>query len=428
MNQSKTVTGPSEWKLHWPLLLAATFGISFGSIPISSLGLFMQPLQDAFGWNRTTISAGTTVFAVVVMIATPLAGILVDRLGARAVAIPGLALCGLTFACFGLLNGMVAVWVGIWVVYSLVSVLIRTMVWNPPVATAFVANRGVALAIMLSGMSVASAATPLLTHWLISEFGWRLAYAALGLGWIGIALLLVVPFFKMPGTTPVAPVGGATKQADSAPPEPAKVPGGLTFGEALRSPTMIRIALACLLSTMVGSAWGVHMVPIYVSLGVERVTAASLAVVAGGSAIAARLVFGSILDRFNFALLPFILLALPALPYGLLLMSGGTLPIIFTVAFLVGVGSGASLYLIIYLTTQYGGLRHFGKIYGSISALTGLATAIGPVTAGWIFDTTDSYEMFLFIGIPIFILAGLCVFGLGPYPQFEPEPAPASHQ
>ena len=127
-------------------------------------------------------------------------------------------------------------------------------------------------------------------------------------------------------------------------------------------------------------------------------------------------------------MLPFLLLATPAIAYGLLLVSGGALPVIVAVVLLIGIGSGASLYLIIYLTTQYGGLRHFGKIYGTISMMTGISAGIGPVTAGWIFDKTGNYELYLMLGIPGFILAGLLVFGLGPYPQFAPEEAPGASQ
>jgi MFS family permease len=426
VNNAKATPVPSEWKLHWPLLLAATVGLSFGGLPITTLGLFMEPLQDEFGWSRTTISLGMTVFSLLVIPLSPFAGAMVDRFGARAIAIPGLVLCGLGFSGFSLMNGLVALWIGMWVIYSAVSVLIRTMVWNPPVATAFVANRGVALAVMMSGMSVASSVTPLLTHWLITDFGWRAAYIALGLGWTGLALLLVIPFFKVkPAPLPPAVESGSAL-ADAPPAEPVMVPGGLTFREALRSITLIRIALACLLATLMGSAWGVHMVPIYSSLGIERVTAASLAVLTGAAAIIARLIAGSILDRFNFSLLPCLMLATPALAYVLLMISGGSMAIITVVALLIGIGNGASLYLIIYLTTQYGGLRHFGKIYGTISMMTGVSAGIGPVTAGWIFDTTGNYELYLMIGIPIFILSGLLVAGLGPYPKFAPEEAPGA--
>ena len=44
-----------------------------------------------------------------------------------------------------------------------------------------------------------------------------------------------------------------------------------------------------------------------------------------------------------------------------------------------------------------------------------------PLAAGWIFDSTGSYEGFLLLSIPVFIVAGLLVLGLGPHPNFEPE-------
>lgn len=402
-----------EWRWHWPLLLAATIGISFGSIPTVTLGLFMQPLQDEFGWDRATISLGMTVFAFITAPLTPFAGALVDKFGARRIAMPGLALCGLAFASFSFSNGSVSLWVGLWVAYSLVSLLIRSVVWNPPVSSAFVVNRGVAIAILLSGMSIASAGAPLLAHALIEEFGWRGAYVGIGIGWAGVALLLVALFFKVK-PTPQAAAG----KDDPAPTR--LIPGGLTGREAMRSIIIIRIGLAGLLVTILGSAYGVHMVPIYTSLGLERGEAAGLALLVGIAGVVSKLVAGSIADRVNSSFLPFTALALPAAGYGLLLVSGGAVVWLLAGAIVTGIGSGAAIHMIMYMTTQYGGLRNFGKIYGSVSAMFGLAAGIGPVTAGAIFDATGSYELYLMIGIPMFIAAGLLVFGLGPYPDFKP--------
>jgi hypothetical protein len=55
--------------------------------------------------------------------------------------------------------------------------------------------------------------------------------------------------------------------------------------------------------------------------------------------------------------------------------------------------------------------------------MTGLSAGIGPVTAAWIFDRTGNYELYLMLGIPLFVVAGLLVYGLGPYPQFKPTEA-----
>ena len=103
------------------------------------------------------------------------------------------------------------------------------------------------------------------------------------------------------------------------------------------------------------------------------------------------------------------------------LLGGGGTAVLILVASIVGFGGGATLYMIVYLTTQYGGLRHFGKIYGTVSIMTGLSAGVGPITAGIIVDTTGNYELFLVLGIPVFIVAGLLVAGLGPFPAFEPE-------
>ncbi len=424
MAQTKS-SSAQEWRDHWPLLLAATLGISFGAIPTVTLGLFMEPLQAEFGWSRTTISLGMTVFALLVLPLTPLAGALVDKLGARRIAIPGLILCGLIFAAFSTMNGAVWVWIAMWVIYSTGSVLIRTMVWNPPVSSAFVQNRGMAIAILLCGISLAAACTPLLTHSLIQNVGWRGAYIGLGIGWAGLALLLVVPFFR---DTPVR--NKSASNPNSAQPT-RTIPGGLTGKEAMRNIAILRVAAAGLVATTLTAAYSVHMVPIYVSLGVERGAAAGIALIVGVAAVISKIVVGLIADRVNSSFLPFSVFALPAVGYGILLGAQGSTGWAITGAVVVGLGTGSVVHIIMYLTTQYGGLRNFGKIYGSVSALFGLASGIGPLVAGRIFDITGNYELFLMIGIPMFVLSGLLVFGLGAFPEFTPteiadEPAGAS--
>ncbi|MBV1918071.1 MAG: MFS transporter [Sphingomonadaceae bacterium] len=403
-----------EWRLHWPLLLAATIGISFGSLPTMTLGLFMEPLQDEFGWSRTTISLGLTIYAGITAPLSPFAGAIVDKFGSRTIAIPGLIICGILFAAFSLQNGTLEVWIAAWVIYSLGSLSIRSVVWNPPVSSVFILNRGVAIAILLSGMSLASAGAPLLAHTLIEGLGWRGAYIGIGLGWAGVALLLVIPFFhaEKPAKKSSPASGGRSVTRT--------VPGGLTGKEALRNPAILRIALAGLLVTTLASGYGMHMIPIYTSLGLERGEAAGLALLIGIAAVSSKLVSGSIADRVNSSFLPFTALSLPAAGYGLLLAAGGSIPMLMAAALVIGFGSGAGIHIIIYLTTQFGGLRNFGKIYGSVSALFGLSAGIGPVTAGAIFDATGSYELFLMIGIPMFVVSGLLVFGLGSYPDFKP--------
>ena len=76
-----------------------------------------------------------------------------------------------------------------------------------------------------------------------------------------------------------------------------------------------------------------------------------------------------------------------------------------------------------YLTTRYAGVLHFGKIFGIMSSLMGLAGGIGPLLGATIFDTTGSYTLLLAIAVPAGLIAGLLVWNLGPYPHY-PDVSP----
>ena len=42
-----------EFRSGWPVVLASTFGISLGMspLPFSTIGVFVQPLAEEFGWG-----------------------------------------------------------------------------------------------------------------------------------------------------------------------------------------------------------------------------------------------------------------------------------------------------------------------------------------------------------------------------------------
>ncbi len=86
---------------------------------------------------------------------------------------------------------------------------------------------------------------------------------------------------------------------------------------------------------------------------------------------------------------------------------------------ILGYAAGAGLQVTTYLTSRYGGLRNFGKIYATMGSMLMLGTSIGPFIAGAIFDRTGSYDLLLYLTIPV-ALGGAAMFvGLGPYPVFN---------
>src|SRR5262245_14934745 len=102
---STAKTAGQEWRAYGLIVLSAMIGVSMGTVPTSTLGMFMEPLQREFGWSRTEISYGLSVFAIVGLPLAPMGGLLVDKFGARRIAIPGLVFSGAIFACFSLMTG-----------------------------------------------------------------------------------------------------------------------------------------------------------------------------------------------------------------------------------------------------------------------------------------------------------------------------------
>lgn len=406
-------SGADEWRCNWLLVFSAMVGLSFGTVPSSSLGLFMAPLQQEFGWSRSEISAGLTVFALISLPLTPLLGMVVDKFGSRRIAVPGLLLFGLCFAAFGLQSGSRVAWFSLWIALTLASLAIRTLVFNAAVSSAFHANRGMAIAIVLCGPAMAQIITPLLTRWLVDTVEWRMAFISLGVGWGGIAFVIAYGGFRLRAPANKATGGDAGS--------PVRVPGGLSVAQALRAPAFYRIAGASFLQCSMVVAASVHMVPMLMGKGIGKTDAASVAALLGIASLAGNLATGWLVDRVRGGWLPPVSFAAAGIGYLMLLTSTGSWLQLAVSVLIIGYCSSASLQLTTYLTTRYVGMRNFGSIFGLVSTLIALSAGIGPFVAGAIYDATGAYDLLLTGGCAVAVIVGLLMSGLGPYPQFMPE-------
>lgn len=93
----------AEWKSHRTFVLSAMAGLSFYTALPYALGTLIEPLEQDFGWGRTEMSAGLTIFAVLSMAGGLLIGATIDRLGARraSCAMPDCGISAFPFARLG---------------------------------------------------------------------------------------------------------------------------------------------------------------------------------------------------------------------------------------------------------------------------------------------------------------------------------------
>jgi MFS family permease len=417
-------SAPGEWKRGWTLVLAASAGFSFFSIMTTSMGVFMGALGKEFGWSRTLLSAGSPIAGVVNLLLAPFVGMLVDRWGARRLALPGLAAMIVATCCFGLLNGSPTQWIGLWVFYALTASVGSMTVWSAAVSGAFEQGRGLALGLTLAGTAVAQAVTPPLSSYLIGAFGWRMAYVLLGVLWGGFALLLCLLFFyDRHDRKRLAP---ATAEA---PPDPASLPG-LSIAEAWRDRGLWQIGISTFVLMVLTIGFLIHQVPILTAAGVTPEHAAWLAGLGGLAGILGKLVTGVLIDRYRANWVGGVTLGATTLVFAFLL-DGLRTPALIVVAILInGYSAGTKLQICTYLTSRYGGLRNFGTIFGFMSILITGGAALGPLLAGLAYDMSGSYAPFLTAGVAGCLLCGFLILTLPPYPDWRTnetgEPATAA--
>jgi predicted MFS family arabinose efflux permease len=267
---------------------------------------------------------------------------------------------------------------------------------------------------MMSGVSLAQTAAPAVAEWLIRDYGWRLAYGALGVGWGGLTLVVTLLCFRE-----LAPTG--QHRSASGPADAAAKLGGLALGQAVRDQRMIRIAVAILLQCSMMMAFTIHLFPLLTEQGVSHAQAVILLSLVGIAALAGQFVTGWLADRTTSTILPVACFVAPAFGYAVLLEQVESRTALVSAVLVIGYCSGATINITTYLSTRYVGTAHFGKIFGVISSCMGLAAGLGPLVAGGTYDLTDSYEPFLGLAACCSLLAGMLVFRLGRYPDFTRE-------
>lgn len=415
---NKKLAPSQEWQRYWPLVMAAAIGFSFHSLMTVFSGLYMDPMMAELGWNRTQVTAGIPVSAVLSMVASPFFGVLIDRWGTRRLALPGLFVKALVVASFALMSSSLWHWIAMWVIYAIVALTIKSTIWTSAIAGVFTSGRGLALGVVLSGNALTQILVPPIGNWLIVEFGWRMAFVWLGLGWGAVAFVLCLLFLY--DAHDHIRRSRATEQTPRSEPINHKLPG-LTISEAWRDRALWYIACSTVLTMTFTMALMVHQFPILVEAGVSRNNAALLMSLGGFSAIFGKIITGSLLDAFNPNRVGGLTLSLGSLAFFLLLESIRN-PYLITAAIVInGYTAGTKLHICAYLTTRYAGMKNFGAIFGFMASLIAIASGLGPILGGVCYDLYGNYNLLLMAGVVGTVVSGLIIFRLGPYPSWKED-------
>jgi MFS family permease len=359
--------------------------------------------------------------SILTVIFGPFVGRLIDKFGVRRIGVPGLAAFCIAFALLFTMSSSVLHWWLHWIFLAITMLFIKITLWSTAVVKRFEAQRGLALALALTGAGVAVSLLPLIGNWLIESFGWRFAYAVIGVGAFLISMPMVLAFLYDSGRD--APPEGSTARSMRC--EATALAPGLSVPAALHSRQFWLLCLSTLFVVTPMLGLQVHMIPIMVEDGLHASTAALVMLVVGLTSVTSRIATGYFLDRWHGALLGRIVYALPVVGVVLLMFSGGDLLVLIFAAAILGVALGAEVDIMSYLTARYFGTKNYGALYGIMVGLLVLGGGIGPQIASLIYDVWGSYQYYFWFVIPCFSLSSIFVGSCGPYPVFKKQRRPS---
>ncbi|WP_409254245.1 MFS transporter [Bacillus sp. SCS-153A] len=389
----------------WVILFITFFSIIVAGIVRSSSGVFIDPFEKEFGWDRSVISLAFAVGLFLYGISGPFMAALIEVLGLRKVMLLSMAtlLTG-TMLTYIMQNSwqLVIIW---GVIIGLGSGVFLTVL-SPYIANKwFVKRRGLAL-----GTLTASTATgqlillPVLAI-LINQSSWRWAIALI-MTLSAIMLIIILLFMKnSPRDAGVLPYG-LEKEDEGPRSDQGKNPITIAFKgliQAVKAKEFWLLAgsfFICGLSTT--GLIGTHFVSYCISYGIPLVTAATLLSFMGVFDLIGTTLSGWLSDRFDnrwllfwyYSLRGASLLLLP------LALSEGSYVLLIIFSVFYGLDWIATVPPTVGISRQVFGVEKSGIVYGWIFASHQAGAAVAAYGGGLIFKLFDSYTW-------AFILAGL---------------------
>jgi len=419
----------------WVVVAVAMIILVASASPLYVFSALIDPLEEEFDWSRAAIGAGPAIAAVMVGLTTPIAGYLVDRVGAPRLLVAGVLLVGGG-------NLMISQTQALWQFYIFVAVLAVGMalaglpVCAVAVAHWFEKRRGRALGIMSAGAG-ASGLMVVLAAFLIAPLGWRTGLLIVGSLQVAICLPLALTVRHRPEEVGLLPDGEPPAPGEalaSSSPEAAERGGGgsgtgqsegLTTRQALHTRSFWVLALALVLTWVGSLAVIIHLIPYLDESGGFTEEGAAL--------IAMGIPFGSLVGRLGFGWLAdylskrWLLAAAWTLQgLGILVFAAVHSPwqaVVFLALFAPGFGGAITVMPAI--LAEYFGLRSLGGIQGLLMAAGMLGGFTGPILAGGVYDVADTYRPAFLVLALTALLAAVVIQMIGRPRAWAGEPVAA---
>jgi MFS family permease len=387
-------------------ILFFLWGMVFNTFPI-----FLKPIAVSMNWGRGELAVALLVGSLVSAIVSPIAGTLIDRIGAKKIMAVGAFVVGVSIIIESRITQL-------WHLYVLFGVIGFGLMCSTIIPCSllisnwFVSRRGTAMSIAFVGTSMGGMIMSPVANWFIIHYDWRTAFVFSGI----TVLVTVIPLILIVVRTHPREMGLKPylkeEKDGKAPPEL----WGVEVKEAFSLKVFWQIAAIMLILSVAYGGLANHCVAYLTDLGHSPTRAAMAWSLVMGAMILGKLCFGPIADRWGAKIAMALSCFLFCIAMGFLIFAQPYL-LVLVFATIYGFACGAPLVINPLLTGDYLGVKNFGALYGVLNIMGTIGGAIGPVGAGYIFDARHSYLPVFYFFIPLMLICGLISMMLKPIPQ-----------
>lgn len=385
------------------VIVAVTAVTLFVSAGVRSApGVFILPLEQDMGWSRSAISFAVSIGLIVLGLAGPFSGWLMDRFGPKRVTLVGLVL---VVAAMVSSYAITELWQLnlLWGVLSGLGTGMVGGVLGPAVATRwFVARRGLVIGIFGASLSAGQLVfVPLLMAVVLSA-GWRWSSVALGV--IALAVMIPVLIFLRddPSDLGIAPYGAGTGQALARPTVDSNV-----MQRAVKAPEFWLLAATFFVCGATSNGLiGTHLIPHAADHGIPQATAAGMLALMGAMNFVGTIASGWLTDKYDPRKLLCIYYGFRGLSLFLLPYVTGTFGLsVFAIMF--GLDYIATVPPTTALVADTFGRRNVGTVYGWVFCSHQVGAALAAWLGGVTRDTFGDYLVAFLVAGSIAMLAAL---------------------
>jgi MFS family permease len=364
----QSATAPSEASRNGILTtLGATIGLAFGPSVIANLTVsaYITPIEREFGWSRVDVSFAFTIVAYMIVICSPLQGLLVDRFGPRRVVLTSIPLFALSLAAIYFTPANLTVYYLLWALVPVAGLGLWPLGYLQAVTPWFDRKLGLSLGCANAGIGVGSTFLPMLVIGpIIAAYGWREALLGIALLVLFVSWPLVAYCLREPSPAEVA----ARKQST------AGRSFGMAFKAAMREPTFWVLNLGFFLLGVTATSLVTQQAPLLQDAGWTAAETTRLQTTFGFGLLFARVAIGYVIDHV-FA--PRVLTVVSIGGAASCLLYAFYPELGYVSALLLGFLLGAEFDVLAFLIKRYYGNAAYGRIYGVIFGVFYLGSGIG---------------------------------------------------